>query len=73
MMSQYPARLGWMAWLRLVGGWPMRSGFAAFSPAKEWGYEELMAYLPPSGLSWLNKDSDEARRELAARVAEALG
>jgi HD-like signal output (HDOD) protein len=49
-------------------------GFAAFSPEKERSYEELVAHLPAvAGTSWLNKDSDEARGELTARLAEAAG
>jgi putative nucleotidyltransferase with HDIG domain len=48
-------------------------GFAAFSPVKEWTYEELVAYLPPSGISWLTESADEPRRELGVRLAEALG
>jgi HD-like signal output (HDOD) protein len=49
-------------------------GFAAFSPEKERGYEELAAYLPAAvGISWLNKNSDEVRGELAVRLAEAGG
>ena len=46
-------------------------GFAAFSPAKEWAFEELVTYLPTSGISWLTKPPDDARKELAARLAEA--
>jgi putative nucleotidyltransferase with HDIG domain len=45
-------------------------GFAAFSPVKEWAFDELMTYLPSSGTSWLTKTPDEARKELAARLAE---
>jgi HD-like signal output (HDOD) protein len=43
-------------------------GFAAF-PEQESCYEELIAYLPPaSAASWLGRDPDEARGELAARL-----
>ena len=47
-------------------------GFGAFTPAKQWTYQELMTYLPAtSSTSWLGKDPDAARGELAARLAEA--
>jgi putative nucleotidyltransferase with HDIG domain len=46
-------------------------GFAAFSPAREWGYDELLAYLPNLGNSWLTKGSEEVHNELAARLQEA--
>ena len=46
-------------------------GFAAFSPAREWGYEELLAYLPDLGNSWLANGSDEVHSELTARLQEA--
>jgi hypothetical protein len=46
-------------------------GFAAV-PDCESNYHSLMTYLPPvSGASWLRGDPDEARAELAARLAEA--
>jgi HD-like signal output (HDOD) protein len=40
-------------------------GFAAFSPDRQWDYEELMEFLPNAGLSWLGnpasaKDAIEA-------------
>jgi HD-like signal output (HDOD) protein len=43
-------------------------GFAAFSPAKDWRYEELIGLLPNKG-SWLGESADVARRELDARLA----
>jgi HD-like signal output (HDOD) protein len=46
-------------------------GFAAFSPARNWGYEELLAYMPNLGNSWLAKGSDEVHSELTARLQEA--
>ena len=46
-------------------------GFAAFSPAKKWTFEELIPYLPYSGSSWLNKTSDIVRKQLATRLAGA--
>jgi hypothetical protein len=46
-------------------------GFAAV-PDLESSYHALVTYLPPvSGASWLKGDPDEARGELAARLAEA--
>jgi HD-like signal output (HDOD) protein len=46
-------------------------GFAAFSPAKDWDYEELLAYMPNLGNSWLAKGADEVHSELTARLQEA--
>jgi putative nucleotidyltransferase with HDIG domain len=46
-------------------------GYAAFSPDRQWTYEELMAYLPSSRGSWLTRGPDEARKELEVRLAEA--
>jgi HD-like signal output (HDOD) protein len=43
-------------------------GFAAFSPEKEWTYEELLGYLPKTG-SWLGESAEAARRELNARIS----
>jgi putative nucleotidyltransferase with HDIG domain len=43
-------------------------GFAAFSPEKEWVYEELIGFLPETS-SWLSRDADSTRRELDARLA----
>jgi HD-like signal output (HDOD) protein len=46
-------------------------GFAAFTPAKEWPYEELIAFLPKTG-SWLAESAEAARRELDARLSSVL-
>jgi HD-like signal output (HDOD) protein len=46
-------------------------GFAAFTPAKEWPYEELIAFLPKTG-SWLSESAESARRELDARLSSVL-
>lgn len=46
-------------------------GFAAFSPARKWTFEELIPYLPFSASSWLNKSSDIVRKQLATRLAGA--
>lgn len=43
-------------------------GFAAFSPAKEWDYAELIAILPNSS-SWLGASAESARAELDLRLA----
>jgi HD-like signal output (HDOD) protein len=45
-------------------------GYAAFSPDKEWVYEDLIDYLPGSS-SWLAGDADSARRELDDRLSAA--
>jgi putative nucleotidyltransferase with HDIG domain len=36
-------------------------GFAAFSPARDWPLEELMAYLPNNTRSWLCQSAESAR------------
>ena len=41
-------------------------GFAAFSPERDWSYEELVAYLPAKANSWIMKGPEEARKELRA-------
>jgi HD-like signal output (HDOD) protein len=46
-------------------------GFAAFSPDKVWAYEELMAFLPHSGSSWLGESAETAQAELKTRLAAA--
>ena len=43
-------------------------GFAAFSPAKEWRYDELLAFLPNTG-SWLGESAETARREVDERLS----
>jgi putative nucleotidyltransferase with HDIG domain len=44
-------------------------GFAAFSPAKDWALEDLMAYLPEGPRSWLCQSAESAKAELNARLA----
>jgi putative nucleotidyltransferase with HDIG domain len=44
-------------------------GYAAFSPAKEWTFEELRPFLPDAPNSWLCKSAEVARAELDARLA----
>jgi putative nucleotidyltransferase with HDIG domain len=45
-------------------------GYAAFSPEKNWAYEELIDCLPESS-SWLAEDAETARRELDERLSAA--
>jgi putative nucleotidyltransferase with HDIG domain len=45
-------------------------GFAAFSPEKDWAYEELIAFLPNTS-SWLGGNAEAARGELDARLASS--
>jgi putative nucleotidyltransferase with HDIG domain len=44
-------------------------GFAAFSPEKEWAYEELIGFLPNTS-GWLG-EAERARSELETRLAAA--
>jgi putative nucleotidyltransferase with HDIG domain len=44
-------------------------GFAAFSPAKDWAYKDLMAHIPNAGYSWLCQSAECAKAELDARLA----
>jgi putative nucleotidyltransferase with HDIG domain len=44
-------------------------GYAAFSPAKDWAFEDLMAHLPKAPLSWLCQSAEIAQAELNARLA----
>jgi HD-like signal output (HDOD) protein len=44
-------------------------GHAAFSPAKDWAYEDLMLHLPNAPLSWLCQSPETAKAELDARLA----
>jgi HD-like signal output (HDOD) protein len=45
-------------------------GFAAFSPEKDWVYEDLIAFLPNTA-SWLGSGAESARAELDVRLASA--
>jgi putative nucleotidyltransferase with HDIG domain len=45
-------------------------GYAAFSPEKDWAYEDLIDFLPDTS-SWLAEDADTARRELESRLSAA--
>ena len=44
-------------------------GYAAFSPSREWSFEELIGYLPPAPGSWLTESPDEAQEKLQSVVA----
>jgi putative nucleotidyltransferase with HDIG domain len=44
-------------------------GYAAFSPARDWAYKDLVAYLPNAPHSWLCQSAESARAELDARLA----
>jgi hypothetical protein len=46
-------------------------GYAAFSPAREWGFEELIAFFPSAASSWLGESPESARAELDTRLAAA--
>ncbi len=47
-------------------------GYAAFSPDKPWTWEELIAFLPNPGSSWLGESPEAAKTELDSRLANAL-
>lgn len=44
-------------------------GYAAFSPKKEWTWEELMAFVPHSASSWFGSSPDAAKAEIDERLA----
>lgn len=46
-------------------------GYAAFSPEKQWSWQELLSYLPNSGCSWLTESEEAAKAELGSRLAAA--
>lgn len=46
-------------------------GYAAFSPVKDWAFEELAAYLPPAPHSWLVQSAESAKAEINTRLAAA--
>jgi putative nucleotidyltransferase with HDIG domain len=45
-------------------------GYAAFSPARQWKWEELIAFLPHAGSSWLG-ECETAKAEISKRLAAA--
>jgi hypothetical protein len=46
-------------------------GYAAFSPDREWGYDELIAYLPNVGRSWIGESAKAAKAEIDQLLAAA--
>ena len=48
-------------------------GYAAFSPNRPWTREELVAFLPATGSSWLEQEPDVANAKLNSLLASALG
>ena len=44
-------------------------GYAAFSPAKNWEFEDLAGFLPHSPISWLCHTAECAKDELDGRLA----
>jgi hypothetical protein len=46
-------------------------GYAAFSPDKEWPYEELLAFIPRANSSWLGESAETACARLNSRLAVA--
>ena len=46
-------------------------GYAAFSPKRLWTWEELIAFLPNAGSSWLVESPDVAKARLNGLVANA--
>ncbi len=46
-------------------------GYAAFSPDKEWAYEELIGFIPNAKSSWLGESAEAAKAEIDIRLASA--
>jgi putative nucleotidyltransferase with HDIG domain len=46
-------------------------GYAAFSPARDWAFEELISFFPNASSSWLGKSPESAKAELDTRLAAA--
>src|ERR1035437_2033746 len=44
-------------------------GYAAFSPARAWAFEELLPFLPPAPHSWLCQSVESAKAEIDTRLA----
>jgi HD-like signal output (HDOD) protein len=45
-------------------------GLAAFSPKRDWSWEELMEFVPNSASAWFGASPEAARAEIDARLAE---
>ncbi len=43
-------------------------GYAAFSPVKEWVFEDLVTYLPHAPNSWLCQSAESAKAEIDSRL-----
>src|SRR5271157_1968048 len=48
-------------------------GYAAFSPNKLWTWEELIAFLPNAGSSWIGESPEIAKAKLNSLLANAPG
>lgn len=46
-------------------------GYAAFSPEKDWPFEELVSFLPKIHNSWLGGSAESAKAELHSRLVAA--
>jgi putative nucleotidyltransferase with HDIG domain len=46
-------------------------GYAAFSPDRAWGYEELLAFIPGATSSWLGESLEAAKSAIEERIASA--
>jgi putative nucleotidyltransferase with HDIG domain len=46
-------------------------GYAAFSPQRQWSWEELIAFLPETGSSWLGHLAEVAKEQISKRLAAA--
>jgi len=44
-------------------------GYAAFSPKKDWTWEELMEFIPRSAAAWFGGSPEAAKTEIAERLA----
>jgi HD-like signal output (HDOD) protein len=44
-------------------------GFAAFSPDKQWPYEELITFLPNLKTSWLGESPESAKAVIDSRLS----
>jgi len=44
-------------------------GYAAFSPKKDWQWEELFQFVPDAGRSWLGGSPEAAKAEIDERLA----
>ena len=48
-------------------------GYAAFSPNKLWTWDELIAFLPNAGSSWLGESPEAAKAKLDTVLANTPG